>query len=74
MLFVTFLIAMTNYLTRNDLRKERFIMTHSVREFSPSQREVHGGRGPQGSGTGKLTPLTSSHPSAAGSRKITLRP
>lgn len=37
---------MTNYLTRNDLWKERFMMTHSVRELSPSQRKVHGGRGP----------------------------
>lgn len=74
MLFITFLIAMTNYLTRNALRKERFIMTHSVRELSLSQQKVHGGRGPHGSGTLKLRPLTSSDPSAGGSRKITLRP
>lgn len=65
---------MTNYLTRNDLWKERFMMTHSVRELSPSQWKVHGGRGPHGSGALKLTPLTPSDPSAAGSRKVTLRP
>lgn len=72
--FITFPVAMTNYLTRNDLWEKGFIVTYSIREFDPSRQERHGGRVLHGSSAVKLRPLTSPRLSRTGSRKVTLKP
>lgn len=41
---VVFLIARTKYLTRNNLKQEKFILAHSSGEYGPSQRGRHGGQ------------------------------